>query len=53
MGAALSLIGEDAFELPYEGAKKMLLVEEVDNRDFLEELFEAMYDELPEPCKKK
>ncbi len=53
VGAALSLIGEDAFELPYEGAKKMLLVGEVDNRDFLEELFEAMYDELPEPCKKK
>ena len=40
-------------ELPYEGAKEMLLVEDVENRDFLKELFEAMYEELPEPSKRK
>ncbi len=40
-------------ELPYEGAKEMLLVDDVDNKEFLKELFEAMYDELPEPKKKK
>ena len=34
-------------ELPYEGAKEMLLVDNVDNRDFLAELVTAMYDELP------
>ena len=40
-------------ELPYEGAKEMLLVDDVDNKDFLKELLEAMYDELPAPKKKK
>ena len=40
-------------EPPYEGAKDMLLVENVDNRAFLKTLFEAMYSELPEPRKKK
>lgn len=40
-------------ELPYEGAKEMLLVEEVDNKGFLCELLEAMYAELPVPKKKK
>ena len=34
-------------ELPYEGAKEMLLVEEVDNKEFLTKLVEAMYNELP------
>ena len=38
-------------ELPYEGAKEMILVDDVDNRGFLKELFEAMYDELPAPKK--
>ena len=36
-----------------EGAKEMLLVDDVDNKEFLKELFEAMYDELPAPKKKK
>jgi len=40
-------------ELPYEGAKEMLLVDDVENREFLCELLEAMYDELPAPKKKK
>lgn len=40
-------------ELPYEGAKEMLLVDDVDNKAFLHELLEAMYNELPEPKKKK
>lgn len=40
-------------EPPYEGAKDMLLVEDVDDRAFLKTLFEAMYPELPEPRKKK
>ena len=40
-------------ELPYEGAKEMLLVEDIENRDFLKELFEALYEDLPEPKKRK
>lgn len=35
--------------LPYDGAKKMLLVDEVDDKEFLAKLFEATYDELPSP----
>jgi TfoX/Sxy family transcriptional regulator of competence genes len=41
-----------ARELPYEGAKEMLLVDDVDNRAFLCTLVEAMYDELPAPKKR-
>ena len=40
-------------ELPYEGAKPMLLVDNVENRDFLKELVLAMYEELPESNKKR
>ena len=40
-------------ELPYEGAKEMLLVDEVDNKEFLTGLFHAMYDELPTPTEKE
>ena len=35
------------YELPYEGAKEMLLVEDVDSKEYLTGLFKAMYDELP------
>ena len=45
---------EADLELPYEGgAKEMLLVDDIDNREFLRILIEAMYDELPTPKKKK
>ena len=37
--------------LPYDGAKPMLLVDNVENRDFLKELVLVMYDELPKPKK--
>ena len=40
-------------ELPYPGAKEMILVTETDCRDFLTELIEAMYDELPESKKRR
>ena len=42
-----------ALELPYEGAKEMLLVDDVENREFLRDLFDAMFDELPEAKKRK
>ena len=40
-------------ELPYDGAKPMLMVENIEDREFLKELFAAMYDELPAPKPKK
>ena len=44
---------EAALELPYEGAKEMLLVDDIENREFLRKLFDAMYDELLEAKPKK
>lgn len=41
------------YELPYEGAKEMLLVDDVDNKEYLTGLFNSMYDELPVPKPKK
>ena len=51
--AAIDKMPDADLELPYEGAKEMLLVDDVDNKEFLRELFEAMYDELPAPKRKK
>lgn len=44
---------EANYQLPYDGAKEMLLVDDVDNREFLEQLFDAMYAELPAPNQRK
>lgn len=46
---AVALMPEAPRELPYEGVKKMLLVEDMENGAFLKKLFESMYDELQEP----
>jgi len=51
--SALALMPEALYELPYEGAKEMLLVDDVDSKEFLTKLFNAMYDELPAPKKRK
>ncbi len=40
-------------EIPYDGAKPMLMVDNPDNRDLLKELITGMYDELPMPKVKK
>ena len=50
--SAVSLMPNAIYELPYDGAKEMLLVDNVDNKDFLTRLFVAMYDELPAQKKK-
>ena len=50
---AREIMPEAELELPYKGAKEMLLVDDVDNKELLRELLEAMYDELPVPKKKK
>jgi len=51
--SAIAMMPDTKKELPYEGAKEMLLVEDVDNKEFLRDLLEAMYDELPAPKRKK
>lgn len=53
--AARNMMPDAPEELPYDGAKPMLMVENIEDREFLKELFEAMYDELPalKPKKKK
>lgn len=51
--SAVAMMPEAEMELPYEGAKEMLLVDDIDNKEFLRDLFDAMYGELPAPKKKK
>ena len=51
--SAISYMPTAPYELPYEGTKAMLLVDEVDNKEFLTGLFHVMYDELPAPKPKK
>ena len=51
--AALSAMPGAVYEPPYDGAKPMLLVEEVDSKEFLTGLFTAMYSELPAPKSKR
>lgn len=51
--SAVSWMAEAVYELPYEGAKPMLLVDRPEDREFLKELLDAMYPELPAPKKKK
>ena len=50
--SAKAMMPDADMELPYEGAKEMILVDDVDNKEFLKELVEAMYEELPAPKKK-
>lgn len=50
--SAKEMMPDADMELPYEGAKEMILVDEIDNRNFLKDLLEAMFDELPNPKKK-
>ena len=51
--SAVERVENAVFEPPYEGAKPMLLVDNVDDKDYLTGLFEAIYDELPAPKPKK
>lgn len=51
--SAAAMMPDADRELPYEGAKKMFLVDNVENKEFLRELLETMYDELPVHKKKK
>ncbi len=51
--SAVIMMPNADMEFPYEGAKKMLLVDDVENKEFLRELLETMYEDLPAPKKKK
>lgn len=51
--SARAMMPEAGLELPYEGAKEMLLVDDIENKGFLQDLLEAMYGDLPAPKKKK
>jgi len=46
--SSAEMLPEAVRQLPYENAKEMLLVDRIDDREFLADLFNAMYDELPE-----
>ena len=49
--SAVTLMPDAGMELPYDGAKEMLLVDNVDDREFLQKLVRAMYPDLPSPKK--
>ena len=47
--SAVAYMRDPTYDLPYDGAKEMLLVDNVDDKEYLSGLFQAMYDELPAP----
>ena len=51
--SAVALMPEAPYELPYEGGKEMLMVEDIEDRELMEKLLNAMVDELPAPKKRK
>ena len=53
VNSAVAYVRNPSFERPYESAKEMLLVDDVDDRDYLQGLLNAMVDELPVPKAKK
>ena len=50
--SAVAMMPEAARELPYDGAKEMLMADNVEDRSFLKALLTAIYEELPQPKKK-
>ena len=44
--SAVRMMPDASYELPYVGAKEMLAVDDIENKEFLRDLFEAMYEEL-------
>ncbi len=51
--SAVAMMPDADMELPYEGAKEMILVDNVENKEFLHDLLEAMYGELPAAKKRE
>ncbi|MCR5330139.1 MAG: TfoX/Sxy family protein [Lachnospiraceae bacterium] len=50
--SAVAMMPDADMELPYDGAKEMILVDNVEDKEFLRDLLEALYGELPAPKKK-
>ena len=44
--SAVALMPDAARELPYKGAREMLLVEDIEDRELLKKLFRAVCEEL-------
>ena len=51
--AAIEYMPQAEYSLPYEGAKEMLIVDNIDDKEYLAGLFEAMFDDLPMPKARK
>ncbi len=51
--SAISYMHQAEYSLPYQGAKEMLLVDNIDDKEYLAGLFNAMFDDLPLPKIKK
>ena len=51
--SAIAMMPDAETEIPYENAKRMILVDDVENKEFLRDLLESMYPELPAPKVKK
>ena len=51
--SAVALMPDAQSELPYEGAKPMLLVDNIEDKAFLKKLVETMSADLPQPKKRK
>ena len=51
--SSAEILQNEPKEQPYEGAKEMILMEDIENRELLKTLFEKMYEEIPEPKIKK
>ena len=51
--SAVKLMPNATMEIPYDGAKEMILADDIDNREFLCKLVRSMWEELPEKKKKK
>ena len=51
--SAKKMMPDSPMELPYEGAKEMLLVENMEDKAFLQSLFAVIAEELPTPKRKR
>ena len=51
--SAIALLPTPTYAIPYKGGKEMLLIDDVDNKEFLCKLCLSMYGELPVVKKKK
>ena len=51
--AVLDQLGQPRLECPYEGAKEMILLEDLEDKLFLARLIKDMYEVLPAPKVKK